>query len=341
MQNTLKRRALAVSTVALATVLAASAVYAATTIGSNISTAGTIYSTISRATSATGSQQSVSGDMTYAGNAGGTSTYHAGMMGNFMGDTLTNTTSSYHAGVIGSYSVTTSDASTGAKAGVIGEVGDLSVADAAFMAVLGGDSGALTPNAAYGVQYFNSTAGSHFNYGLDLFHAATTDYGSPSAVDYGTADIRLQNGETISNGTDSVFTLATNTANADTITVAPKTGGAATFDGKVTSADLTAARTWTMQDATGTVRLAVATGTSTVDLASVNSAACTADSSDVTTTGAALGDGVTVTSATALQAGVFLIGRVTATNTSRYQLCNLSGSAVDRASDTYTLTVTR
>src|SRR3989338_2349826 len=71
------------------------------------------------------------------------------------------------------------------------------VSDTAVMAVLGGDTGTLTPTAAYGVQYFNSTAASKFDYGLDLFQAATTDYGAPSAVDYGTADIRLQNGETI------------------------------------------------------------------------------------------------------------------------------------------------
>jgi hypothetical protein len=82
-----------------------------------------------------------------------------------------------------------------------------------------------------------------------------------------------------------------------------------------------------------------ATGSATVDLASVASSACTADSADVTLTGAAVGDPVRVTAATALPAGVFLVGRVTATNTGRFQLCNLSGGAVDRASDTYTISV--
>src|SRR3989344_3595403 len=102
-------------------------------------------------------------------------------------------------GVVGKYSVTTSDALTGAKAGLVGEV-ETSVGNAAVMAVLGGDTSAITPGAAYGVVYLNSTAGSHFNYGLDLYHAATTDYGAPSAVDYGTADIRLSSGVKISTG---------------------------------------------------------------------------------------------------------------------------------------------
>ncbi len=160
-----------------------------------------VASAITRTTGATGSFQNLAGDLTYEGAAGGTSTYHAGVMGNFLGSALTNTTSSYHAGVIGSYNVETSDASTGAEAGVVGEIGtDLGTASA-VVAVLGGDSGTLTPNAAYGVQYFNSTAASKFDYGLDLFHAATADYTGVSAVDYGTADIRLASGATIASGT--------------------------------------------------------------------------------------------------------------------------------------------
>lgn len=196
--------------------------------GSKIASDTNIGLSATRVTTDTHSFQTIGADLNYEGNAGGTSTYHAGVMGNFLGDTLTNITSSYHAGVIGSYNVTTSDASTGAKAGVIGEVGDMSVANAAIMAVLGGDGGALTPDAAYGVQYFNSTGGSHFNYGLDLFHAATTDYTGASAVDYGTADIRLQNGETISNGTDGTIAFgAANLTNSGSVT----STGAVNFSG--------------------------------------------------------------------------------------------------------------
>ena len=160
-------------------------------------------SAVTRATGATGSFQNFAGDLTYQGAAGSTSGYHAGVMGNFLGDTLTNANATIHAGTIGKYSVTTSDALVGPKAGLVGEA-ETSVANSAVMAVLGGDSGTVTPGAAYGVRYLNSTAASKFGYGLDLFSAAVGNY---KAVDYGTADIRLQNGETISNGTDGTITF--------------------------------------------------------------------------------------------------------------------------------------
>src|SRR3989344_1152675 len=172
-----------------------------------INSLGQVASAVTRATGATGSFQNLAGDLTYVGAAGGASFYHAGVMGNFLGTDLTNTTASLHAGVIGSYNVLTDDDNPGGSAGVVGEVGDLAyVAAYAVLAVLGGDTGTLTPNAAYGVQYFNSTAASKFAYGLDLFHAQTTGY-TNSAVDFGTADIRLQNGETISNATDGTIAI--------------------------------------------------------------------------------------------------------------------------------------
>jgi hypothetical protein len=191
-----------VSTIVLALVIALALVaivaQATTTLGTNVEVS------VTRPTGATGSFQSLAGDLEYEGAAGGTSYYHGGVMGNFLGDNLTNTTSSLHAGVIGSYNVTTDDDNTGGNAGVIGEVGDMADTSAyAVLAVLGGDGGALTPRAAYGVQYFNSTAASKFDFGLDLFHAATADYGAPSAVEYGTADIRTSSGATISTGSDA------------------------------------------------------------------------------------------------------------------------------------------
>src|SRR3990167_7530489 len=163
--------------------------------------AGEVGASMTRATGATGSFQTIWGDLTYEGAAGSTSGYHAGVMGNFLGDTLSNTNATIHAGTIGKYSVTTSDALVGPKAGLVGEA-ETSVANSAVMAVLGGDTGTVAPGAAYAVRYLNSTAASKFTYGLDLFSAAV---GSYKAVDYGTADIRLQNGETISNGTDGTI----------------------------------------------------------------------------------------------------------------------------------------
>jgi hypothetical protein len=174
-----------------------------TILGEDLNPAIEIASDVTRATGATGSFQNLAGDVTYQGAAGGTSSFHAGVMGHFHGSTLTNSAASYHAGVIGAYSVATSDASTGAKAGVVGAVGvdgDASTAaSAAVMAVLdGGVPGAtITANAAYGVQYLNATTAAKFSYGLDLSHAAASPY---PAVSYGTADIRLAVGTTIGSG---------------------------------------------------------------------------------------------------------------------------------------------
>ncbi|MBI2096866.1 MAG: hypothetical protein HYT40_01795 [Candidatus Sungbacteria bacterium] len=198
---------------------------------SGLTAYGAVESAITRATGATGSFQNFAGDLTYQGAAGGTSFYHAGVMGNFLGDTLTNTNATAHAGVIGKYSVTTSDGLVGAKAGLVGEL-ETDIGDFAVVAILGGDGGEITPRAAFGVQYFNSTAASKFDFGLDLFHAETTGY-TGSAVDYGTADIRLQNSETISNATDGVITLggaallnreATSSPTTDTTLTAAQSG---------------------------------------------------------------------------------------------------------------------
>jgi hypothetical protein len=119
-------------------------------------------------------------------------------------------------------------------------------------------------------------------------------------------------------------------------------GTAATNNFVLTPAATTAARTVTINDplANSTLRTEIS-GTATVDLASIATAACTADSADVTVTGARVGSTVNVTAATALEAGGFLIGRVTANDTARFQFCNLSGGAIDRASDTYTVRVSK
>lgn len=67
--------------------------------------------------------------------------------------------------------------------------------------------------------------------------------------------LTLDNSETLSNATDGSLIFATDTANADTLVWQPASGGGATFDGIFTSSDLTAARTWTLPDVTGTVAL--------------------------------------------------------------------------------------
>lgn len=174
---------------------------------SGLQTYDAITADITRATGATGSYQPFAGDLTYQGAAGGTSSFHAGVMGHFKGSALTNTVAGYHAGVIGAYSVATSDALTGPKAGVVATLGandaaSVGVADGAFMAVLdGGDpSVQVTANAAYGVQYLNTLTTSKFTYGVDLRHAAVGDF---KAVSFDIADIRLQSGDTIKNASAS------------------------------------------------------------------------------------------------------------------------------------------
>jgi hypothetical protein len=69
-----------------------------------------------------------------------------------------------------------------------------------------------------------------------------------------TGGITLSNGETFTNGTNGSFTFATNAAGTpDTLTLTPNTAGGATFSGIFTTADLTADRTYTYPDISGTI----------------------------------------------------------------------------------------
>lgn len=77
-----------------------------------------------------------------------------------------------------------------------------------------------------------------------------------------------------------------------------------------------------------------------LDLASVNTAACTAETTE-TVTGAVFGDHCDVDSSSTLEAGGFFVCKVTATDTVKWQFCNLSGGAIDRASATYTVRTIR
>lgn len=163
-----------------------------------------------------GSFQTIAGDLNLGSAA--TGGYLAGMMGNVLGDAI-GSTGGMTAGLIGSYNITTSNGAQ-VKAGVIGEVGDLaSNAQAAVMAVLGGDGGALTPGAAFGVRCLNSTAASKFSYGLDLYSAAI---GSYQPVSYGTADLRFSSGGLFVSLTTAI------TANSTTTSLAAGTLGKTT-----------------------------------------------------------------------------------------------------------------
>jgi hypothetical protein len=115
--------------------------------------------------------------------------------GRVTGANLTNTRN-YITGVTGQYLVTGTNASEFIKAGVLGVVGDqTTTADGAVVAYLDGDGGLTTANAAYAVSMKNSTAGSGFNYGLDLQFINLNLAGVTSP--YKQADIRFNNGVTL------------------------------------------------------------------------------------------------------------------------------------------------
>lgn len=128
------------------------------------------------------SLQAIAGDLNLAAGAGTSdandSAYLAGVMGNVLRDGNLTDNKNIVAGVIGKYDITGTDASTYAKAGVVGEVsgaktGQLSsAADGAFVAVIGGDAGAVQARAAYTVDFNNTgpQAGgaSYFRFGVDL-----------------------------------------------------------------------------------------------------------------------------------------------------------------------------
>lgn len=80
--------------------------------------------------------------------------------------------------------------------------------------------------------------------------------------------------------------------------------------------------------------------TRTVDIASVANAACSTTYTQAVT-GALMGDSCLASAGIALESGTILSCRVTSADTVTFQLCNLSGVAVDRANDTYTFRVIR
>ncbi len=109
-------------------------------------------------------------------------------------------TDAYESAITGLYGITGTNASVYPKTAVLGWIMDnTTTADAAFVALIDGDTQITQAGAAYAVRYLNSTPTSEFGYGLDLFSAAIGGY---NAVTYATADIRFQNGEILNNELD-------------------------------------------------------------------------------------------------------------------------------------------
>jgi hypothetical protein len=126
------------------------------------------------------SNQGIASDETLSAGAGkdfasGTA-YLASIMGNVHGDSLTKN-ANYIGGVIGADSVTGAKATTYPKGAVLAQITDgVTESDGAVVAYIDGDSSLTLANAAFKAMQNNSTPGSGFTYGLDLFGAAHNGY---------------------------------------------------------------------------------------------------------------------------------------------------------------------
>jgi hypothetical protein len=106
------------------------------------------------------------------------------------------TTFNHMAGTVGEFAVIGTYANFGLMAGVMGTINTNTLSgDAAVMAFMDGDSGVTTCRSAFGVAMAQTTAGSGFEYGIDLkMQDPVLDAGGPSGViPYKTAEIRLAN----------------------------------------------------------------------------------------------------------------------------------------------------
>jgi hypothetical protein len=109
--------------------------------------------------------------------------------------TVPSTNFNHMAGVVGNFAVIGTYANNGLMAGVMGIVNTNTLSgDAAVMAFMAGDAGVTTCRAAFGVAMAQTTAGSGFEYGIDLkMQDPVLDGGGPSSVfPYTKANIRME-----------------------------------------------------------------------------------------------------------------------------------------------------
>jgi len=106
-----------------------------------------------------------------------------------------STTFNHMAGAVGEFAVIGTYANFGLMAGVMGTINTNTLSgDAAVMAFMDGDAGLTTCRAAFGVAMAQTTAGSGFEYGIDLkMQDPVADAGGPSSVrPYSKANIRME-----------------------------------------------------------------------------------------------------------------------------------------------------
>jgi hypothetical protein len=109
--------------------------------------------------------------------------------------TLPSTNFNNIAGVVGNFAVIGTYSNNGLMAGVMGIINTNTLSgDAAVMAFMAGDAGVTTCRAAFGVAMAQTTAGSGFEYGIDLkMQDPIADGGGPSGVKaYTKANIRME-----------------------------------------------------------------------------------------------------------------------------------------------------
>jgi hypothetical protein len=122
-----------------------------------------------------------------------------GSSGQVFGNNLSST-ATYYIGATGRYLITGTNASTFAKAGVMGVVGNTTTsADAAVMAWMDGDGGETTARAGYAIGMTQSTGTSGFDYGMDL-QLQDAVGGGGSVQDYKKAEIRVSNDVVVMTG---------------------------------------------------------------------------------------------------------------------------------------------
>lgn len=115
-----------------------------------------------------------------------------GSSGQVYGSNLSST-ATYYVGATGRYLITGTNASTFAKAGSMGVVGNTTTtADAAVMAWMDGDGGTTTARAGFGIGMTQSTAASGFDYGMDL-QLQDAVGGGGSVQPYKKAELRVSN----------------------------------------------------------------------------------------------------------------------------------------------------
>lgn len=140
------------------------------------------------------SRQAVGPDIHLAAGAGRDvpdTSFLAAVMGNIIGDALTKT-GNYLGGVIGAFSVTGALAAKSGAGAVLGIIMDtVTTAEAAFMAILDGDSGITRVKSFFGVKCNNSTPGSGADFGMDLQSAAHDGFAAIDRAFYAKAPLRL------------------------------------------------------------------------------------------------------------------------------------------------------